>query len=252
MKFKLLEKYSIKYKYDKEIQGYKISVYENDEEVEYKYVSSNMLNHILDEFSNKYNTKDITKETIKYNMKPTIFHGYHGTKSDFDEFMYDFIGAHGVEHGFGFYFTSRPEIAQSYGNIIIEADLIIKHPLNTEKITITKQQVARWIKHYIDPTGEDFLSNYGDIGSESYNSILNEAIESLFSYNDNDVDILGECLQYLSKQTSPYAAYKAIPEIFGKDGIIYSGYDDTYGELVTNYIVFDNNQIINKTKIRKD
>lgn len=248
MKLNLLEKYSIKYKYDKEIQGYKISVYENDEEVEYKYVASSMLNYMLGEFSDKYNTKDITKETIKYNMKPTTFHGYHGTKSDFDEFMHDFIGSHGVEHGFGFYFTSRPEIAQSYGNIIIEADLVIKHPLNTEKITITKQQVARWIKRYIDPTGEDFLSNYGDVYSTPYNVVLNEAVESLFSYDDNDVDILGECLQYLSKGRDTYAAYQAIPEIFGRDGIIYSGYDTEYGEAVTNYIVFDNSQILNKKK----
>ena len=53
-----------------------------------------------------------------------LYHGYHGSRKAFDKFEYSFIGSHGLENGFGLYFTNDEFVAKSYGNYIIEADLI--------------------------------------------------------------------------------------------------------------------------------
>lgn len=94
-------------------------------------------------------------------LNEKLYRAYHGTKSDFNEFMHQFIGSHGLEHGYGFYFTNREDIAQSYGDIIIQADIEINNPLSNDSITITKNQIKNYIKNYIDPIGDDFLSNFG-------------------------------------------------------------------------------------------
>lgn len=94
-------------------------------------------------------------------LNEKLYQAYHGTKSDFNEFMHQFIGSHGLEHGYGFYFTNREDIAQSYGNIIIQADIEINNPLSNDSITITKNQIRDYIKNYIDPVGDEYLSNFG-------------------------------------------------------------------------------------------
>lgn len=175
----------------------------------------------------------------------TLYHGYHGSRQAFKEFNYDFIGSHALEHGFGLYFTNDESIGQSYGDYIIEADLLIRRPFSDDEITITKEQVKEYINKYIDPTGEDYLSNYGWYEDKGYENVLNKAVDSLFSYNQSDNDIISEILPEVQNKWSD-EAYDAIFEIFGKDGIIYQGYSEWDGQLLTNYIVYSNKQILNK------
>ena len=70
-----------------------------------------------------------------------LYHAYHGSRSQFKKFEQQFIGAHALEHGYGFYFTSDLDIAQTYGDYIIEANLLIRKPFSNDSITITKQQL---------------------------------------------------------------------------------------------------------------
>lgn len=171
-----------------------------------------------------------------------LYHAYHGSRSQFKRFEQQFIGAHALEHGFGFYFTSDKDIAKMYGDYITEVNLLIRNPFSDDDITITKNQVKNYIKKYVDPVGEDFLSNYGWYEDEGYENVLNKCVESLFMYNNSDNDILSEILPEIKNKYTD-EAYDAIFEIFGKDGIIYKGYSQWDGEEVTNYIVYSNNQI---------
>ena len=68
--------------------------------------------------------------------------------------------------------------------------------------------------------------------------------------NESDNDILSEILPYIKNKYSDQA-YDAIFKIFGKDGIIYKGYSEWDGQLITNYIVYSNNQILNKNKLER-
>ena len=110
------------------------------------------------------------------------------------------------------------------------------------------RKVKEYINKYIDPTGEDYLSNYGWYEDEGYDYVLNKAVDSLFSYNQCDNDILSEILPEVQNKWSD-EAYDAIFEIFGKDGIIYIGYSEWDGKPITNYIVYSNKQVLNKNKI---
>ena len=178
-----------------------------------------------------------------------LYHAYHGSNAEFNRFEQQFIGAHALEHGFGFYFTNDIDQAKSYGDYVIEADLLIRKPFSDDDITITKNQVKNYIRKYVDPTGEDYLSNYGWYEDEGYENVLNNCVESLFTYNDSDNDIISEILLNVQNKYTD-EAYDAIFEIFGKDGIIYQGFSDWQGEPLTNYLVYSNSQILNKKKIK--
>lgn len=186
--------------------------------------------------------------TLKEGVAGT-YHAYHGSGSDFKEFMHQFIGSHGVENGYGFYFTNRKEIAMSYGKYIIEADITINNPFSITDITITKNQVYQFINKYVDPTGDDYLSAWGDVHSETYSAVLQKAVDNLFTYSQSDSDIINELLSFTDHDYKVQNVYKGIIEVFGRDGIIYKGYDDFYGEEITNYIVYTNEQIHNKKRI---
>ena len=181
-------------------------------------------------------------------VESNLYHAYHGSRESFDRFKYEFIGSHALDNGFGLYFTNNEDIAKSYGDYIIEADLLIRKPFSTEQITITKEQVKEYIRKYIDPIGDNYLSNYGWYEDEGYENVLNEAVDELFTYNQCDNDIISEILPAIQNKYSD-EAYDAIYEIFHKDGIIYKGYSKWDGEPITNYIVYSNNQIKNKKKL---
>lgn len=188
---------------------------------------------------------------LNENVNNNLYHAYHGTRSQFKRFEQQFIGSHALEHGWGFYFTSEIEQAKSYGDYIVEADLIILRPFSNDDITITREQVKKYIRAYVDPTGDEYLSNYGwheDIG---YERVLEKAVDNIFTYSNSDNDIISEILPWVINKYSD-DAYDAIFEIFGRDGIIYQGYSEWDGEEVTNYLVYSNKQIINREWIKRD
>lgn len=183
---------------------------------------------------------------------------YHGTvDGSFNEFKYDFIGRNGTSEGKGFYFTDDIEYAEAYtGSVntgmfgyskehttITKTDksklfrvyLNICKPLSTEKKTITKSQLTTLIKN-MDKTGNNYLSNWGDVQYDGYDNVLRETVNNVYEFNDNDVDLIHELLNGGFMSYNEF--YDLLRKTLGYDGII-----SKEGNRGTFYIVFNSNQI---------
>ena len=167
---------------------------------------------------------------------------FHGTKSilDFFEFDSSRIGTNGTQMGSGFYFTEAMEYAKGYtdehsGRIIVSL-LNIKKPLSRSKHEITKQELKRFIKGVVDSTGEDYLSNYGDVYSEGYDNVLNKAVNQVYDYNSNDADMIEDI--YITSRMDFDEFHDGLTDMLGYDGII--AWNKAEG---TQAIVFKSNQI---------
>ena len=176
------------------------------------------------------------------------YEAYHGTRTPFSAFNYDYIGSHGTDNGFGIYFTNNFDLASSYGDYVYKAKITIHELFSNDSITITKKQVKYYIKTYVDKYGDGYLSFWGDVSYEGYEHLLNKVVNDLFILNNSDNEILSEILPHVSDKYSD-KAYNAIYTIFKKDGIIYKGYSHFDGEEVINYIVYSNSQISDKQLI---
>ena len=145
---------------------------------------------------------------------------YHGSPNKFEKFSYDYMGKIGTSAGYGFYFTTDKSIAEKYaegtGNLYT-ANLDINKPLNSTKITITKNQLAKFLK-VLDPDATEYLSNWGDIQSESYNNILRTAIENEYEGSDNDVDLISGIINADGRGAEEI--YRILTKTLGYDGII--------------------------------
>jgi len=166
--------------------------------------------------------------------------GYHGTSQNFEEFSYKFMGSTGTSHGFGFYFTSNDDVARMFSDngIIKKAMLEINKPINNEGRTITVSQFAKFLRA-LDSTGEDYLSNWGDVYSEGYESVLRKAINGEMKYAKNDVDLISGIIQAQGRNAE--FVYNILKQTLGYDGIIINNPD--WGGSQVIYIVFDNSQI---------
>lgn len=151
-----------------------------------------------------------------------IYQVYHGSSNDFNQFNYEFIGNNGTTEGKGFYFTDIKSIAEGYAKrqnqgILFTVNLNINKPLSYTDKKITKLQLKNFIKA-LDPTGENYLSNWGDVNWEGYNSILNEAVNSEFEGSDNDTDMITGILNADGQDYITF--YTILKNVLGYDGII--------------------------------
>ena len=154
------------------------------------------------------------------NLMEAIGPVYHGSPNKFEKFSYDYMGKIGTSAGYGFYFTTDKSIAEKYaegtGNLYT-AYLDINKPLNPTKITIAKAQLAKFLKA-LDPDAQMYLSNWGDIQSESYNNILRTAIENEYDGSDNDVDLISGIINADGRGAEEI--YRILTKTLGYDGII--------------------------------
>jgi hypothetical protein len=116
--------------------------------------------------------------------------GYHGSTSLFEVFDYDKIGTNGTSEGIGFYFTNNKNVAMGYGQqgFIYTVDIHYQKPLSSEKKTITKTQLKKYLSILHQET--EYLSNWGDIEYEGFVNVLNRAVESEFNHSENDVELI--------------------------------------------------------------
>jgi hypothetical protein len=165
---------------------------------------------------------------------------YHGSPKEFQEFSYEFMGSTGTAEGFGFYFTSEENIAQMFadGGALKKAVLEINKPLNFEGNTISEDEFAHFLK-VLDPTGEGYLSNWGEVGYEGYEQVLKTAIEGEMSGSDNDVDLISGIIQ--AEGGNAESVYKILKQALGYDGIIVK--NPNWGGDQVVYVVFNNDQI---------
>jgi hypothetical protein len=166
--------------------------------------------------------------------------GYHGSPQEFQEFSYEFMGSTGTAEGFGFYFTSDKSVAEMFadGGMLKKSILEINKPLNFEGRTISEDEFAHFLRT-LDPTGEDYLSNWGDVNYEGYEQVVRTAVEGEMSGSDNDVDLISGVIQASGGDAE--SVYKVLKQALGYDGIIVN--NPNWGGNQVVYVVFDNSQI---------
>lgn len=145
---------------------------------------------------------------------------YHGSPNQFEKFSYDYLGTKGTAEGYGFYFTDKKNIAKGYANAsgkIYEVYLKIEKPLHFTEKTITKKQFTKFIQA-IDSDGSDYLSNWGDVSTEPYNTVLKKAVDAEYATNENDVDLISSIIN--ASSGSHERVYRILQETLGHDGII--------------------------------
>lgn len=167
---------------------------------------------------------------------------YHGTPQDFEQFSYEYMGSTGTAEGFGFYFTSDENIAKMFADgeqgVLKKAMLEINKPLNFEGRTITEDELATFLRA-LDPTGEDYLSNWGEAAYEGYENVLRTAVEGEMSGSSTDVDLISGIIQAQGRNAE--FVYKILKQTLGYDGIIVD--NPNWGGDQVVYVVFDNSQI---------
>lgn len=165
---------------------------------------------------------------------------FHGTPSNyFNVFDSKRIGTNGTQMGSGFYFTAALEYAEGYkenSGRVLAVLLNIKKPLSRSKHEITKEQLRDFIKNVVDKTGDDYLSNYGDVYSDGYDNVLNKAVNEVYNYNSNDADMIEDI--YITSRMEFDEFHDKLTERLGYDGII--AWNKAEG---TQAIVFKSNQI---------
>lgn len=183
--------------------------------------------------------KEFFKDSIVKNKDGLLIPMFHGTTNS-DMYFFDGkkIGKNGTIRGHGFYLTNNLSYAESYtgekGKVIMSF-VNIKKPLSDWKQLIPKSDIKKFIRKVVDKTGEDWLSNYGDISSESYQTILDKAVDNLYKYNSSDAEIIESIFVESRMEYEDY--FPKLTEILGYDGVIY----DRAEGLIT--LAFNSNQI---------
>lgn len=115
---------------------------------------------------------------------------YHGSPNQFDVFDYKKIRTNGTSEGVGFYFTDNQGIARCYAyeGYLYTVEINGTKPIYKDKKTLTIKELRTFLIELQKHT--DFLSNYGDVAYEGFNTVLNKAVKSEYTYCDSDADIL--------------------------------------------------------------
>lgn len=177
--------------------------------------------------------------------KPTIV--YHGSPNDFNVFTYDKLGSNGTNEGFGFYFTDKKNIADGYageGRTAMQLYLNIEKPLSIDSKVMTKQQLTKFIRT-LDPNGQGYLSNWGDVSYEGYNNVLKKAVDAEYNGSTNDVDMISGIAN--AAPMGYEDVYRSLKSSIGYDGIVVNnpewGNDPAYGKPQTIYVAFFPEQV---------
>ena len=112
---------------------------------------------------------------------------YHGTNAIFDKFDPAFLNIEKSvdQYGSGFYFYDSIAPTIRFGDNVVFADCHIKKILDinkSHKYKLTRDQVETLIIQ--SPILDDCLTNFGDIENESFDKILNCAVNT---YQDMDM-----------------------------------------------------------------
>lgn len=121
-----------------------------------------------------------------------IITAYHGTDANFEKFDSKYMGTHGTNEGYGFYFATDKNIARTFGSILYTCELDIKKAISNHKKTIKKPMIAKIISYLNELSGGEYLTNYGDVDYEGYNKVFGEAVNSVYNYCDTDTEMFGD------------------------------------------------------------
>jgi hypothetical protein len=205
--------------------------------------------NILNQDSNNYDSKEFKNwfkksKVVDKQGKPLTM--YHGTDAIFNVFDYTKIGTQGVSEGAGFYFTNSQDVAKGYGSPL-EVNLSIQKPLAYDAKPFTRSVLQRLIKRVAEiesvetgmGIGDGFLSNYGDINYEGFNSVLRDATESMV----NEEAALDQISSIINSGVSIETVNKAVTEVTGYDGVVSKGFSNEGSEDNTIYVAFFPEQV---------
>lgn len=154
---------------------------------------------------------------------------YHGTGADIEAFDLSRSGsASGAEqYGIGVYTTTNPTLASGYANSTVQNANVMplltrmSNPISDETAKkLTKAQIKKIIEQ--SPDLDEQLWNYGDVGYEGKNKVLNDAVNSLYEYQG---DKMLENLHPIANdffKNNPVEFNNAAAKVLKKDGVIVS------------------------------
>lgn len=171
----------------------------------------------IGDFSSERDNKNnqLTKEVVSFfkNAKVRENDGtlkvvYHGSKNQFDEFSYQYMGNNGLAYGVGFYFTDDKSYAWQHGDYVQEVYLNITKPLRDFEKTITEEQAKEMIAKFYEYMEEDIndVDYYYDLSIKGRNMSDKELFNTLIQDSGLDYE----------------QGLRIINEVTGFDGIISS------------------------------
>lgn len=141
---------------------------------------------------------------------------FHGSRNDFEVFNFDHIRGNGSEYGVGFYTTTNKELALIYA----KPYLYTYNFKGKKSFVIGERQLSRGdIKKLIDYIEPEtcFLSNYGEVGFDGYETVMKWALDNIYNEIDDDVEMLGGIACVCGDDYT--TIYNAVYELFGFDSI---------------------------------
>jgi hypothetical protein len=166
-------------------------------------------------------------KVVDENGEPLVV--YHGSPNKFNVFNLDKIGSQGTTEGQGFYFTPDRSISDGYSERRGEGEgslfslyLNIRNPYSNEVKTFTKSNIKKILLELYSHDKEA-LSNFGDVGYEGFNKILNDAV-NLMNEDESDTSIIGGLIN--GGVASVEDVLKAVKKVTKKDGVITSWKSD--------------------------
>jgi hypothetical protein len=154
---------------------------------------------------------------------------YHGTNWDVREFDLSRSGSSsGAEqYGTGVYTATNPTLASGYANPRMEGANVLPlvtrmaNPISDQTVKkLTKAQIKKIIEQ--SPDLDEQLWNYGDVGYEGKNKVLNDAVNSLYEYQG---DKMLENLHPIANdffKNNPVEFNNAAAKVLKKDGVVVS------------------------------
>lgn len=115
---------------------------------------------------------------------------YHGSPARFEQFDYNRIGTNGTNEGKGFYFTDSARVARAYGEngYLYTVNFKGEKSLSNDTLTITRDELKEFLIELDKAT--EYLSNWGDVSYEGFESVLEEAVQGEYDVAESDVDLI--------------------------------------------------------------
>ena len=134
-------------------------------------------------------------------------------------------------------------------NYIYEVYLKIEKSLNYSEKEMSYKDLIKYIKA-IDPDGEGYLSNWGDISHEGYNNVLKKAATAEYNGAEDDVEMIHSIIN--ANGGDFVNDYKTLQQTLGYDGIIVNkphwGQDSGDHKVYVAWFI-DQIKVVNKIKV---
>lgn len=192
---------------------------------------------------------------------------YHGTDGEFT--IFDPIingGKNGVAEGYGLYFTDASEVAEAYGDRLMQTYINIKKPATSFEKTIKQTALAKLIKASCEAQAKQFVSD-GDCDSikdairdtwvsnyvYTYDMTMDTAYRqvaaTIISAEDHDMGIVQEVMAGMGIRSyeEAYDFYAILKETLGIDGFI-TEWESKDGDTSQVALAFDSEQVKSATE----